>query len=109
MELVTVVVVPARDEQDRIGTCLEALAAQTVGVDAFETILVADGFEQSELMSPRKALEEAGAETEIVSPEADKVTLLRRVHLDLTGLRVEDAAAMLVPATTPDPALADAT
>ena len=31
MELVTVVVVPARDEQDRIGACLEALAAQTVG------------------------------------------------------------------------------
>jgi glucosyl-3-phosphoglycerate synthase len=43
MELVTVVVVPARDEQDRIGTCLEALAAQTVGLSAFETILVADG------------------------------------------------------------------
>ncbi len=42
MELVTVVVVPARDEQDRIGNCLEALAAQTVGLSAFETILVAD-------------------------------------------------------------------
>jgi glucosyl-3-phosphoglycerate synthase len=42
MDLVTVVVVPARDEQDRIGTCLEALAAQTVGLGAFETILVAD-------------------------------------------------------------------
>jgi glucosyl-3-phosphoglycerate synthase len=42
VELVTVVVVPARDEQDRIATCLEALAAQTVGRDRFETILVAD-------------------------------------------------------------------
>ena len=42
MDLVTVVVVPARDEQDRIGTCLEALAAQTVGRHRFETILVAD-------------------------------------------------------------------
>jgi glucosyl-3-phosphoglycerate synthase len=42
MDVVTVVVVPARDEQDRIGTCLEALAAQTVGRDRFETILVAD-------------------------------------------------------------------
>jgi glucosyl-3-phosphoglycerate synthase len=42
MELVTVVVVPARDEQDRIGACLEALAAQTVGRHTFETILVAD-------------------------------------------------------------------
>jgi glucosyl-3-phosphoglycerate synthase len=42
MERVTVVVVPARDEQDRIATCLEALAAQTVGRRRFETILVAD-------------------------------------------------------------------
>ena len=42
MDLVAVVVVPARDEQDRIETCLEALAAQTVGLRAFETILVAD-------------------------------------------------------------------
>jgi glucosyl-3-phosphoglycerate synthase len=42
MDRMTVVVVPARDEQDRIGTCLEALAAQTVGRRRFETILVAD-------------------------------------------------------------------
>ena len=31
-------------------------------------ILVADGFEQVELTEPKKALEEAGAITEIVSP-----------------------------------------
>ena len=31
-------------------------------------ILVADGFEQVELTEPKKALEEAGATTEIVSP-----------------------------------------
>lgn len=36
-------------------------------------ILVADGFEQSELESPRKALEQAGYETEIVSPNRGKV------------------------------------
>jgi len=32
-------------------------------------ILATDGFEQSELEKPRVALDEAGAETEIVSPE----------------------------------------
>lgn len=32
-------------------------------------ILVADGFEQVELTGPRNALEEAGAETHIISPE----------------------------------------
>jgi protease I len=31
-------------------------------------ILVADGFEQVELTGPRKALQEAGAETQVVSP-----------------------------------------
>ena len=36
-------------------------------------IMVADGFEQSELEQPRAALEEAGAETQIVSPEKDQV------------------------------------
>jgi len=36
-------------------------------------ILVAEGFEQSEMVGPRKALEEAGAKTEIVSPAEDEV------------------------------------
>ena len=36
-------------------------------------ILVANGFEQVELTSPRKALEDAGAEVAIVSPEKRKV------------------------------------
>jgi protease I len=36
-------------------------------------ILVADGFEQVELTGPRQALDEAGAETRIVSPVKGKV------------------------------------
>jgi protease I len=36
-------------------------------------ILVADGFEQVELLEPRKALDDAGAKTEVVSPAIDKV------------------------------------
>jgi len=36
-------------------------------------ILVENGFEQSELTEPRKALEEAGAETDVVSPVKGKV------------------------------------
>jgi protease I len=36
-------------------------------------ILVEDGFEQIELTSPKKALEEAGARTYIISPKHDKV------------------------------------
>ena len=33
-------------------------------------ILVTDGFEQVEMTKPREALEEAGAETKIVSPKS---------------------------------------
>jgi deglycase len=36
-------------------------------------ILATDGFEQSELTEPRKALEEAGATTEVVSPNQGEV------------------------------------
>jgi protease I len=36
-------------------------------------ILAADGFEQVELEGPRKALEEAGATTEVVSPSSGKI------------------------------------
>jgi protease I len=36
-------------------------------------MLVADGFEQSEMTGPRDALREAGAEVMLISPNADKV------------------------------------
>jgi protease I len=36
-------------------------------------ILATDGFEQSELLDPRRALDEAGATTEVVSPNATQV------------------------------------
>jgi protease I len=36
-------------------------------------ILAAEGFEQSELTEPRKALEEAGAETRVISPAKGEV------------------------------------
>ena len=42
MELVSVIVVPARDEEKAIAACLEALAAQTVPAQAFEVMLVTD-------------------------------------------------------------------
>jgi len=36
-------------------------------------ILVTDGFEQVELLEPRRALDDVGAETRIVSPKEDRV------------------------------------
>ena len=36
-------------------------------------ILVADGFEQVEMTKPKQAFEDAGAQTQIISPNSDKV------------------------------------
>lgn len=36
-------------------------------------ILATDGFEQSELLEPRRALQEAGASTAVVSPKPDAI------------------------------------
>ena len=41
--------------------------------DKHIAILVAHGFEQSEMADPKKALEEAGAKVSIISPEKSKV------------------------------------
>ena len=42
MELTSVIVIPARDEQHTIAACLEAVAGQTVPAGSFETIVVLD-------------------------------------------------------------------
>ena len=36
-------------------------------------ILATDGFEQAELLEPRKALEQAGAQTKVISPQSGKI------------------------------------
>ncbi len=36
-------------------------------------ILATDGFEQSELLEPRKALQEAGAETQVIAPGSGRI------------------------------------
>jgi protease I len=36
-------------------------------------ILATDGFEQAELLEPRKALDEAGAQTEVIAPKSGKI------------------------------------
>jgi len=47
MELMGIVVVPARDEERRIRDCLSALAEQTIGRDAFAAIREKNSAERS--------------------------------------------------------------
>lgn len=68
-------------------------------------ILVADGFEQSEMTEPRKALEEAGAQTVLVSPKTGKVRGWQHkdwgdefdVEMSLDEAKVEDFDALMLP------------
>jgi protease I len=74
--------------------------------------LVAEGFEQVEMSEPRKALEAAGAETILVSPERDKVQAfvhhdrgdVFEVQLLLDNALAEDFDALVLPggALNPD-------
>ena len=68
-------------------------------------ILVADGFEQVEMTKPRQALEEAGAETKIVSPNSGRVQGMHHadkgdtfeVDIPLDEARAEEFDALLIP------------
>src|SRR3954471_13872758 len=74
-------------------------------------ILVAEGFEQVEMTGPRKALQEAGAETQIVSPAKDEVQgwnhfdRAERFHVDvpLEQAKVDDFDALLLPGGVANP------
>jgi len=59
-------------------------------------ILTENGFEEVELTSPKKALEDAGAEVQIVSPQKDKVKAWDKDHwsIELTVDRQLDDANM---------------
>jgi protease I len=74
-------------------------------------ILVTDGFEQSELEEPKKALEAAGAKALIVSPNKGKVKGWKHtdwgtevpVDVDLHAARADDFDALLLPGGVMNP------
>src|ERR1700761_3600166 len=88
MDVVTVVVVPARDEQDRIGTCLEALAAQTVGRHRFETILVADACRDRTEAVAREAAGRLGLKLTILQGPGEGTGPARKLGMDAAAERL---------------------
>ena len=57
-------------------------------------IITENGFEEVELTSPKKALEDAGAEVDIVSPQKDKVKAWAHDHWSIelpVDVHIEDA------------------
>jgi protease I len=74
-------------------------------------ILVTDGFEQVEMTEPRKALDEAGAETVLVSPKDGRVKGWQHtdwgdefpVDRALSAARADDFDALLLPGGVMNP------
>src|SRR5436309_288757 len=74
-------------------------------------ILVTEGFEQVEMTEPRKALEDAGARTDLVSPARGKVKGWQHtkwgdefpVDVPLHGARPEDYDALVLPGGVMNP------
>jgi protease I len=74
-------------------------------------ILVADGFEQIEMTEPRKALEQAGAQVEIVSPKTGRVRGWQStdwgddfdVDVTLSAADSEDYDALVLPGGVMNP------
>jgi len=68
-------------------------------------ILAADGFEEAELVEPKKALDKAGAKTEVVSPKGGKIQGMvhadkgKKVDVDveLDEANPEDYDALMIP------------
>jgi protease I len=74
-------------------------------------ILVADGFEQAELTEPKQALDDAGAQTHIVSPNSDTVQGWNHydrgdnfpVNVTLDSTNPDDYDALLLPGGVANP------
>ena len=74
-------------------------------------VLAENGFEQSELVEPRKALQEAGATAEVVSPQAGTIKGWKHgnwgdevpVDRKLDEARAEDYDALLLPGGVMNP------
>src|SRR5215470_3359958 len=74
-------------------------------------ILATDGFEQAELLEPRRALHEAGVTTMVVAPKDDKIKGWNRkewghevpVDIPLKEAKAEDFHALLLPGGVMNP------
>jgi protease I len=76
-------------------------------------ILTENGFEESELTSPKKAMEDAGIKVDIVSPETEKVKAWNHDHwsielpvdVNVADANYEDYDALMVPGGVMNPDL----
>ena len=88
MQLAAVVVIPARDEEDHIAGCLEALAAQTVVPGSFETVLVLDGCTDETDRAARDAARALGLQLTLIEGPAVGAGAARRAGMEAAATRL---------------------
>jgi protease I len=94
---------PSPSHETKISNQLIHMAGKLDGKKV--AILVTDGFEQVEMTEPRKALQNAGAETKIVSPKSGQIQGMHHadkgdkfdVDLELAEARPQDFDALMIP------------
>jgi len=94
----------ARPEETKTKSTIFSFMAKELA-DKKVAILVADGFEQVEMTKPRSALNDAGAETKIVSIKSGQIQGMHHadkgdkfdVDLTLDEARPEDFDALMIP------------
>ena len=82
------VVVPARDEQETIAACLRALAAQTIGIQRFETIVVLDGCRDATADVVAACAAESGLRVTTLAGPGHGAGAARRLGMDAAAERL---------------------
>jgi glucosyl-3-phosphoglycerate synthase len=88
VELTSIVVVPARDEEHRIAGCIAALGAQTVPRDEFEVILVLDRCADRTAEVAERSAECFGLRLTLVDGPGEGTGPARRAGMDLAAERL---------------------
>jgi glucosyl-3-phosphoglycerate synthase len=83
-----IVVVPARDEERRIGACLEALAHQTLPAPCFETIVVLDRCQDGTARVVRQTCERLGLNVSVIDGPGAGAGAARRAGMDIACERL---------------------
>ena len=88
MELTSYVVIPARDEEQRIAGCMAALGAQTVPPDQFEVILVLDRCADHTAQIAERSARRSGIRLSLVESPGAGAGAARRAGMDLAAERL---------------------
>ena len=102
MPIEAIVVVPARDEEGRIASCLQALATQTIS--SFETIVVLDGCTDATEEVTRRTAASLGLTVHLISGPGEGSGPARRLGMDLAAERLiaADAPQGIIASTDAD-------